>query len=168
MVSLLRFFPPGCNEVIVALWAQRKTVLLKVGEHAEVKVKNGLEVPKEVHQAVVLDQEKVCPGGSQWLLPPNTLKSNGRWSTWRFARSLVLVRTVKSSPGSGSGSGSGRQGRTLDEDEAVDDLGGVLDLDLSLLQTPLGESTVVPPTNHRFAKMQRRCQHTQPRKISSK
>jgi len=50
--------------------------------------------------------------------------------------------TKRSSPGSGSGSGSAKDSRTVDEEEAVDDLKG--DLDLCLLQTPFKDSAVAP------------------------
>lgn len=38
---------------------QREILVLKVGEDAEVKVKDNLDVPKVDRQAVALDQEKV-------------------------------------------------------------------------------------------------------------
>ena len=146
-------FHQAATKSLLRSGLQRKILVLKVGEDAEVKFKDNLDVPKVDRQAVALDPEKVqkghrAQGGSRGLLPPNTFKSTGLWSTRWLTR--YPLRVERSSPGSGSGSGSVKYCWFLDDEEAVDDL--VLDLDLGLLQTPPGDSAVAPHNSHSNAK----------------
>lgn len=74
-------FHQAATKSLLRSGLQRKILVLKVGEDAEVKFKDNLDVPKVDRQAVALDQEKAqnhrAQGGSQRLLPPNTFKSTG-------------------------------------------------------------------------------------------